>query len=71
MPIPFDLVHAISPVKLMSFTTSAAVYATSVHSLVRIDLTEQAEPVIVSPIDRSTFCEYATEHLQHHSVGHG
>ena len=71
MPIPFDLIHAISPVKQMSFITSADVYATSIQSLVRIDLTEQADPIVISPAGREEFVEYCVEHLDHHSVAHG
>jgi hypothetical protein len=63
MPIPFDSIQAMDAVHGAGFTSSGYCLATSMKSLVRVQTTEQAEPILISPRDRNTFLHYCQQHI--------
>lgn len=63
MPIPFDSVTAIDAVQGSAFLSSGYCLATSLRSLVRIQISEKAEPILISPKDRSAFVHYCQARL--------
>jgi hypothetical protein len=58
MPIPFDSIHSIDAVHGTGFMSTGYCLATSLKSLVRIQITEKTEPILISPKDRMTFLKY-------------
>lgn len=58
MPIPFDSITAIDAVQGGAFISSGYCLATSLRSLVRIQLAERPEPILISPKDRTTFLQF-------------
>jgi hypothetical protein len=63
MPIPFDSMHAMDAVHGAAFISSGYCLATSMKALVRIQVTEKAEPILISPKDRATFLKYCQPHV--------
>lgn len=63
MPIPFDSIHAVDAVHGPAFTSQGYCLATSMRSMLRIQTTEQAEPILISPKDRNTFLHYCQQHI--------
>jgi len=63
MPIPFDSLHAIDAVQGAAFTSQGYSLATSVRSLVRLQVSEKAEPILISPRDRNALVRYCQRQL--------
>jgi len=63
MPLPFSDIHAISAIKQTSILSSGYYLATSLRSLVRIQLADQKEPVYISPANPRAILRYAQNHL--------
>ncbi len=58
MPIPFKTIHSIVRAKKGNLLTSSYTLATSAHHLARIQLTEQSEPIFISPLNTDEFVRY-------------
>lgn len=69
MPIPFRIVQSMEKIGTAAFLSSGYSLATSVHSLVRIRLTESNVPIYLSPSDREAFLSYCNEQLHKHRPG--
>lgn len=63
MPIPFDVINNVDPVRRAHLMSSGYYLATSSKSLVRILLAEHSEPLFISPLDREQFILYCDEKL--------
>jgi len=58
MPIPFEVISTIEPVKSTHLISSAYVLATSARNLIRIHLLEHPEPIFISPARHDEFLSY-------------
>lgn len=63
MPLPFDSMQAVDAVQGAAFTSSGYCLATSLRSLVRIQISEKAEPVLISPRDRNAVVRYCQQYI--------
>jgi len=63
MPIPFERVHSVDAVQGAGFLSSGYCLATSVKSLVRLQISEKAEPILISPKGRAEFVRYCEQRL--------
>lgn len=71
MPLPFDSIQAIDAVQGTAMVSSSYCLATSLKSMVRIQVAEKAEPVLISPKDRVAFLRYCQQHVAAKSTTHG
>lgn len=62
-PLSWASIQAVESVRRASYTADAHFYATSTKSLVRVQPTESATPVYISPVDREAFVNYCTQRL--------
>lgn len=63
MPIPFETIHSVDAVQGAAFLSSSYCLATSAKSLVRLQISEKAEPLLISPRDRAEFVRYCEQRL--------
>jgi hypothetical protein len=63
MPLAFDNIHAVDAVQGAALYTRGYCLATSMNSMVRIQVADRTEPILVSPKDRGAFVRYTQEHL--------
>ncbi len=63
MPIPFECIHAIDAVQGTAFVPSSYCLATSSEAMIRIQITEQSEPILISPADRTAYLRYGQQRL--------
>ncbi|HOW97906.1 MAG TPA: hypothetical protein P5567_00715 [Kiritimatiellia bacterium] len=63
MPIPFETIHSVDAVQGAGFLSSGYCLATSAKSLVRLQISEKAEPLLISPKDRAEFVRYCEQRL--------
>ena len=63
MPLPFDSIQSIDAVQGTTMVSSSYCLATSLRSMVRIQIAEKAEPVLISPKDRVAFLRYCQQHV--------
>ncbi|MFH0952725.1 MAG: hypothetical protein V1873_00165 [Verrucomicrobiota bacterium] len=63
MPIPFESVQAVDAVAGAGLTSSGYCLATSLRSMVRIQLAEKTEPILISPKDQNAFVRYCQQHI--------
>ena len=63
MPIAFDAVQGIDAVQGAGFASSGYCLATSSRSLLRIQVADKSEPILISPRDRAAFLHYCEQRL--------
>lgn len=63
MPIPFDTINSVDAVQGAGFLQSSYCLATSTRSLVRLQLADKPEPILISPKDRAEFIRYCQQRL--------
>lgn len=63
MPIPFETIHSVDAVQGAGFLSSGYCLATSAKSLVRLQISEKPEPLLISPKDRAEFVRYCEQRL--------
>lgn len=63
MPISFDTLNAIDAVQGAVFASQGYCLATSLRSLVRMQVAERTEPILISPRDRNAFVRYCQQQL--------
>ena len=63
MPIPFTSIQAVDPVQGTAFISSGYCLATTTSSLLRVQITERTEPILISPRDRESFLHYCHQRL--------
>ena len=71
MPLPFDSIQSIDAVQGTTMVSSSYCLATSLRSMVRIQIAEKAEPVLISPKDRAAFLRYCQQHVAAKTPTHG
>ena len=71
MPLPFDSIQSIDAVQGTTMVSSSYCLATSLRSMVRIQIAEKAEPVLISPKDRVAFLRYCQQHVAAKTPTHG
>lgn len=63
MPLAFDNIHAVDAVQGAAMYTRGYCLATSMNSMVRIQVADRTEPILISPKDRTAFVRYCQEQL--------
>lgn len=63
MAVPFDSIHAVDAVQGAAFTSQGYCLATSMRNMLRIQVSEKTEPILISPRDRNTFLHYCQQHI--------
>lgn len=63
MPISFDVIHAVDAVQGAAFFTRGYCLATSARSVVRIQVADRTEPILISPRDRNVFVRFCQDQL--------
>lgn len=63
MPLPFEVITSMDPVRRASLMSSAFYLATSTNSLLRIQLSEYPDPIFISPKNRDPFYQYCDQFL--------
>ena len=63
MPLAFDNIHAVDAVQGAAMFTHGYCLSTSLNSMVRIQVADRTEPILISPKDRNAFVRYCQEQL--------
>lgn len=63
LPLPFSAIQSVEGVKRANMSAAAHFYATSIKSLVRVQLSESKIPLYISPSDRDQFISYCNRRL--------
>lgn len=63
MPLAFDNIHAVDAVQGAVLYTRGYCLATSLNSMVRIQVADRTEPILISPKDRNAFVRYAQDQI--------
>ena len=71
MAIPFRFVQSIGAINNFSISTAGNYFATSMHSLIRLELRESTEPLFISPTGRDEFLKYCVQHIARTKHGTG
>ena len=63
MPVAFDSIQGMDTVRGAAFASSGYCLATSANALLRIQVADKSEPILISPRDHLNFLHYCENHL--------
>ena len=69
MPIPFESIQAMDPIRESTFMLSGYCLATSTNSMLRIQISEKSEPILISPKHSDTFARYCKPFIGRNRTG--
>lgn len=69
MPIPFDSIQSMDPIHESTFVLSGYCLATSTNAMLRIQVTEKSEPILISPKHSDTFARYCKQFIGRKRTG--
>ena len=69
MPIPFDLIQSMDPIHESTFVLSGYCLATSTNSMLRIQMVEKTESILISPKHGDTFARYCKQFIGRKRTG--
>lgn len=63
MPVPFDMFQSMTAIPGIMHAANGRYLASTVHSLVRVELSDSTRPLFISPCNRAEFISYCAHHI--------
>lgn len=63
MPVPFEMVQSLTALNTAGIATSGKYHASNTHSLMRMELLDNSQPLFISPENRNEFLQYCVNHV--------